>query len=426
MHKSKNMLVKLLILFFVLAVGVFVLTVAWFSSKQTATASGLTVASKKTEGLQVSFDKNKWDYNISENFSKSLPLITGDGTNFTMPALHINEGKLLNGSQGSKAESGTDYIDKTIYLRSQVPMTVSVTDIKVTPQVPNDKLSENANSKSAYGAFSKDYIAAAARVAIVKETKTETDSGTTTNTETFVYDPNPYIQLIGYGEYAQANGSLTNGNTVIFTDKDCYYALTATGNSLSDMPISMNSTNGEGNPVSEQMFTVVAGENGAYKFKLLSADSYLYYDSERDTFSLSATATSFTFENGNLKDSSSGKYLTYNGNTFIMTDTAPTSSKLKLWTSAPCTIVEGENNGAVAETYSGDVKTKLDGSPTIELSGTPAEDEFYYGEIKIRIWAEGTDRDALLPLKDGKFKTEIEFSGEVIKETQKTTAPAQT
>lgn len=421
MHKSKNMLVKLLILFFVLAVGVFVLTVAWFTSSQTATASGINVSSKRTEGLQVSFNKddpNSWGSSISQDYKDkaAFPLITGDGTNFTKPALHINEGELLNGtSQGSKAQIGTDYIEQTIYLRSQVPMTVSVTDIKVTPQVPNDKLSENANSKSAYGAFSKDYIAAAARVAIVKETKTETDSGTTTNTETFVYDPNPYIQLIGYGKYAQANDSLTNGNTVIFIDKDCYYALTATGNSLSDMPISMNSTTGEGNPVSEQMFTVIAGKNGTYKFKLLSANSYLYYDSERDTFSLSATATSFTFENGNLKDSSSGKYLTYNGNTFTMTDTAPTSSKLMLWTSAPCTIVEGENNVAVAEKYpeGSNINTTLTGSPTIELSGTPAEDEFYYGEIKIRIWAEGTDRDALLPLKDGKFKTEIKFSGTV-------------
>lgn len=410
MHKSKNMLVKLLILFFVLAVGVFVLTVAWFTQSNTALADGLNVSSKKTEGLQVSFNKddpNSWGSSISQDYKDkaAFPLITGDGTNFTKPALHINEGELLNGtSQGSKAQIGTDYIEQTIYLRSQVPMTVSVTDIKVTPQVPN--------SKSAYGDFSKDYIAAAARVAIVKETKTETDSGTTTNTETFVYDPNPYIQLIGYGKYAQANGSLTNGNTVIFTDKDCYYALTATGNSLSDMPISMNSTNGEGNPVSEQMFTVIAGENGTYKFKLLSADSYLYYDSERDTFSLSATATSFTFEGGSLQDTVSKKYLTYNGNTFTMTDTAPTSSKLKLLTSAPCTIVEGANNGAVAETYSGGVKTTLDGSPTVKLSGTPAEDEFYYGEIKIRIWAEGTDRDALLPLKDGKFKTELELTGE--------------
>ena len=174
MHNGKNMLIKAIILSFTFIVGVFVMTAAWFTSRQTATASGINVSSKRTEGLQVSFDNKKWDYNISENFSKSLPLITGDGTNFIKPALHINEGKPLNGSQGSKAESGTDYIDKTIYLRSQVPMIVSVTDIKVTPQVANEKLKDFPASKSAYGDFSKDYIAAAARVAIVKETKTET------------------------------------------------------------------------------------------------------------------------------------------------------------------------------------------------------------------------------------------------------------
>lgn len=408
MHKSRNMLIKLIILSFVIAVGVFVLTVAWFTQGHTAVANGINVSSKKTEGLQVSFNREKWDRSISMDFKKSLPLITGDCESFVKPALHINEGKPIDGNlQGAEAEIGSDYIEQTIYLRSQVPMTVSVTDIKVSPQDP-----DNIDTKSAYGDFSKDYIAAAARVAIVKETKTVTETETTTNTETFVYDPNPYIQLIGYGKYAQANGSLANGNTVIFTDNDCYYALTATDSTgLSDMPISMNNKTYEGNPVAQQMFTVIADEkSSAYKFKLLSADSYLYYDSERDTFSLSATATSFTFEGGSLKDTDSEKYLTYNGNTFAMADTA-TSSKLKLWTSAPCSIIEGEEKGAVAETYSGDVKTTLIGSPAVELSGTPKEDEFYYGEIKIRIWAEGTDRDALLPLMDGKFKTELELTG---------------
>ena len=406
MHKSRNMLIKLIILSFMIAVGVFVLTVAWFTNNQKATADGLYVASKKTEGLQVSFNNAEWDSSISMDFKGKLPLITGDGESFVKPALHINEGKPIDGNlQGAEAEIGSDYIEQTIYLRSQVPMIVSVTDIKVTPQDP-----DNIDTKSAYGDFSKDYIAAAARVAVVKETKS--DTGTVTSTETFVYDPNPYIQLIGYGKYAQANGSLANGNTVIFTDNDCYYALTATDSTgLSDMPISMNNTIYEGNPVAQQMFTVIADGSGTYKFKLLSADSYLYYDSGRDTLSLSATATSFTFEGGSLKDTDSGKYLTYNGNTFAMADTA-TSSKLKLLTSAPCSIIEGEENGAVAETYSGDVKTTLTGSPAVELSGTPKEDEFYYGEIKIRIWAEGTDRDALLPLMDGKFKTELELTGE--------------
>ncbi|MGN0557926.1 MAG: hypothetical protein ACI4IS_00545 [Acutalibacteraceae bacterium] len=415
MHKSRNMLIKLIILSFMIAIGVFVLTVAWFTNNQNATADGLYVASKKTEGLQVSFNKAEWDSSISMDFKGKLPLITGDGESFVKPALHINEGKPIdNFLQGAEAEIGDDYIEQTIYLRSQVPMTVSVTDIKVSPQVANDKLNDFPASKSAYGDFSKDYIAAAARVAIVKETKTVTETGTTTNTETFVYDPNPFIELRGYGKYAQANGSLANGNTVIFIDNDCYYALTATDSTgLSDMPISMNNKTYEGNPVAQQMFTVIADGSGTYKFKLLSADSYLYYDSGRDTLSLSAIATFFTFEGGSLKDTDSGKYLTYNGNTFAMADTA-TSSKLKLLTSAPCSIIEGKENGAVAEDtyYDGDVNRTLTDSPTVELSGTPKEDEFYYGEIKIRIWAEGTDRDALLPLMDGKFKTELELTGE--------------
>lgn len=409
MHKGKNMLIKATILSFTFIVGVFVMTAAWFTSSQTATASGLSVKAKKSEGLQISDGISDWKYELTYD-KLQLPLVTSsNGKDFQKPLLHMTTGEPVEGG-GNVTADETDYIEKTIYFRSDKPMMVSISELTVSPFVTDVSDSKNSASKSPYGNFSIDYIAAAARISI-------TNGETTT-----VYDPNPKIELKGYGTYTEAT-SLTNNNIVIFTDNNsCFYSLMATSDTeLRDMPISMKEDGGayKGNPVPEQMFVI--GKNGdIYTFKSLKhSDMFLHYNSTDKKFDLSKTATSFTIENGSLKVSGeniSDVYLSYDGNSFVPVETAPATATVKMLTSEPCTIDTSSTN---EQTYVGSVKTKFtDLQSASAVTLTPTEGDTYYkGQITLRIWAEGTDRDALVPLMGGKFSTSIEFSGTVTTET---------
>lgn len=423
MHNGKNMLIKAIILSFTFLVGVFVMSAAWFMNSQTATASGLSVSVHKDLGLQISDDNSTWTSELTypratttgtetTTIPISLPLVTSsDGINFKKPLLHMTTGEPTSNDKNTwnDATAGTDYIEKTIYFRSDKPMTVSLSKAEVTPCVSNDELETNPNSKSDYGDFSIDYIAAAARV------------GITSGSDTVVYDPNPNIELKNYGQYIPAD-NLTDRNIAIFTDDNCYYALTAKeDNSLSDIPISMNSTTHKGSPVPEQMFVIVkSGDN--YTFESLKhSGMFLHYNSTDKKFDLSSTATSFTTENGSLKVSGEKVYLSYDGNSFVALEkeTAPTTATVKMLTSEACDVAV---NGT-AEDHSSTVKTEftdLKTASAVTLKKANG-DTYYKGQIILRIWAEGTDRDALVPLMGGKFKTEIEFSGTV---TAETTAPS--
>ena len=45
-----------------------------------------------------------------------------------------------------------------------------------------------------------------------------------------------------------------------------------------------------------------------------------------------------------------------------------------------------------------------------------SDSDYYIGHIKLRIWVEGTDREAKIPLVNGKFSNNLVFKGEEIKE----------
>lgn len=60
--------------------------------------------------------------------------------------------------------------------------------------------------------------------------------------------------------------------------------------------------------------------------------------------------------------------------------------------------------------------------PLVTLKKKSDDSEYYYGHIKVRIWVEGEDREAKLPLVNGRFKNLLEFTGrKIVEETTEST-----
>lgn len=191
MKKSRTSIFRTLILALVLSVTVFILVFAWFTNSQRATANDLSVQAVSDLGLQCSFDNNEYLPSIAravtDNFK--FPLITGNGSNFFIPALDRSAGTPLlyaaNESAGHAAGSwkekrepvpayytedgetytSGDYYVEDIWFQSDKPLKVYLTDqSSITPLDAGKSVTE-MERKSEYGDFSKDNIAGAARVA---------------------------------------------------------------------------------------------------------------------------------------------------------------------------------------------------------------------------------------------------------------------
>ncbi|MCQ4021515.1 MULTISPECIES: hypothetical protein [unclassified Ruminococcus] len=231
MKKTSTSLFRTLILFLVLLVTVFILVMAWFTSKSEATADGLSVKAAQSSGLEVSFDgQNNWDYDIVNNTQKAYPLVTGSGVvtngniDLFMPKLNrtVGEPVLTDGVyQGISAEEGKHFFETDVYFRSTEALDVSISsESQVTPKKITERLSE-------FGNFSRDYIAGAARVGVYdKDDKLK-----------FVWAPNEKYQLSPGSEFVEirknagatggglnSNPEITFGiNTLPQTDGTNYY-----------------------------------------------------------------------------------------------------------------------------------------------------------------------------------------------------------
>ena len=227
MKKSRTSLFRVLILSLVMLVTVFIIGIAWFATKEEATASGLSIRSSYGEGLDSSFDNANFATHIERkqlNLFK-LPLITGDGTNFFIPKLDRATGTpvdqsgnlILDGKNwvskrdvkkatfpGKDANGNLlpftpgDYYEEDIYFRSDKELDVYLTGLSSV--TPLDTAENTLNRKSDFGEFTKDNIAGAARIAFFNVTKTtsgEGESAVTTETENpiFTWVPNDKYQL---------------------------------------------------------------------------------------------------------------------------------------------------------------------------------------------------------------------------------------
>ena len=188
MKKQRTSLFRILILSLVMLVTVFIIAIAWFSSLTEATASGISVKAVSGLGLECSFDNNKYSPEIKREITSNFkfPLITGDGTNFFIPALDRSSGIPLTYSSSDKTSENPpgswkekrpavaatygsttegDYYVEDIWFQSDEQLDVYLTNQSTIKPLELDKESSELVRKSQYGDFTKDFIAGAARVA---------------------------------------------------------------------------------------------------------------------------------------------------------------------------------------------------------------------------------------------------------------------
>lgn len=247
-RKTGRLVAKNLIILLVLVAVCGLSIWAWFTKGSTAIANGINVRSR-ADGVQVSWDGETYYDNLTAltdsavtgttGLAKSLldadgnplnlSLVTGNGLNFFEPYLNRRTGDvILDGSawQGFDitADNSTGrYIDIELYFRGTSARDIYLAgDSAVSPKSESDRLSD-------YGAFSKDNIASASRVAFLTgegEDQTcsfiwapnadcelkENESGYTKYTTTDTED----VTISGGGTTDVDGGVVDNGKTYYF------------------------------------------------------------------------------------------------------------------------------------------------------------------------------------------------------------------
>lgn len=211
---------------------------------------------------------------------------------------------------------------------------------------------------------------------------------------------------------------------------------------------------------------VVPGETGQYKFKCDigdSSDHYLYYNSAENKIGLTSTpsdATLFELQNGGehtvdgvipmtfcrLKIVDADKYLSIDSSGVSVSSQAVDCRIFYSMAGASTQSYLIDNDSKVEQTYSylkkGTDQTKIlnvfsptvsalpaypttdivddlqyvSDIPIVTLTKDPASD-YYKGQIKVRIWVEGTDNEAKTPLVNGIFNTKLVFNGTKVSTT---------
>lgn len=228
MKKSRTSLFRTLILFFVLLVTLFILVMAWFSSKTEANASGLTVKSSPGSGLEATFtpdDDTSWSYNIENKLPKAYPLVTGTGLfsggkiDLFLPTVNKATGEVEKNSDGfwgvrSDAVAGKDFFETEVYFRSTEQLKVAITnESAVTPRslIKDSKGNYKFDSNlSEFGNFSRDYIAGAARVGVYNAD----------DELQFVWAPNKNYELKAGSEFVEIKKNSAAGGGSLSTNPE--------------------------------------------------------------------------------------------------------------------------------------------------------------------------------------------------------------
>lgn len=247
---------------------------------------------------------------------------------------------------------------------------------------------------------------------------------------------------IGPGDsIVQPYYSMENGSTVVITNNttstsQTTYALNANTASASAVRLEMvsktvdsNTYIAPGSPLASMMYTVSKLDNGGYTLKSLTTGKYLAISDRK--IALSDTASEFTLSvgNGGPMLRSGEYYLSFSNGQFGVSNTSDNAT-LQIYQGTSYSFTTDGSEEDVYQYYDKTAKaltplevkltSQLDDSSLLRLAsagtsgdGTP----IYSAHIRIRIWAEGTDREAKIPLAGGIFTTHLEFQGVPVPET---------
>ena len=225
-RKTGSLIAKnLIVLSCLVAVCAFAIF-SWFTEVKTADASGISVKSK-ADGVEISWNGTDYykhltamddsgvvegDTGLAKNITgdanpASLDLVTGNGIDFFSPVVNRKTGAVLKNADGSwkgstVTNSSGKYIDVELYFRALSPFKIFLAgDSAVSPKNPEGNI-------SSFGNFSKDYIAAATRVAFLNAEK---------NSCSFIWAPNSDIELQeskdGYKKLEETIESVSTGGS---------------------------------------------------------------------------------------------------------------------------------------------------------------------------------------------------------------------
>lgn len=244
---------------------------------------------------------------------------------------------------------------------------------------------------------------------------------------------------IGGGSYTHY--SITDGATVVISNKtsttsDQTFGINAVATSTNAVKLNMEQVDDTDlnktyirptNPLPSQLFKVAreSETSDIYSFKSLSTGKYLAISGDKVV--LQDAEYKFSLETGAngpmLKSQTEDKYISFTGRSFNAS-TSTDSASLEIYQGSSFSFTKTGNAeaeykymeiGSSGYTALANYKLTTDLSDeavvTLKQKGNNPNSD-YYGHIRVRIWIEGTDREAKIPLAGGKFATHLAFFGQ--------------
>lgn len=276
-------------------------------------------------------------------------------------------------------------------------------------------------------------------------------------TITVGYNPNGVVTVLGYSGNDNWNKGdetttvtktvtyfpLDNGvNVALANAADSVAVSTATTSLKKSVIFNNNNITPASITTSEQFTTAKTGDKSkaTYKFKNVRSQTFLTLNGT--SISMTSKGTEFTLAYVDGVDSpvlqSGNYYVVYSGGKFtaVTKDNLGTADVVTVFTGNSYTMLTGSTELQTYQYYdntakdvvplnssstpplfasvaSGQALNKVCDKSVVTLTKANETDKYYTGHIVIRIWAEGTDRDALTPLAGGIFDTSLHFISEI-------------
>lgn len=236
--------------------------------------------------------------------------------------------------------------------------------------------------------------------------------------------------------------SMENGSTIVITNNttstsQTTYALNANTASASAVKVEMvsktvdsNTYIAPGSPLASMMYTVSKLQSGGYTLKSLTTGKYLSISDGKIALTDTASEFALNVGNGGPMLSSGGYYLSFSNGKFGVSNTIENATLQIYQGTSYSFIANGDpedaykyynkDSGSLRNLSNVKFTSQLGDSPLLRLTNAGTEGDgtpIYLAHIRIRIWAEGTDREAKIPLAGGIFTTHLEFQGVPITET---------